>query len=224
MPNKKTFSQLAYSDSSLPTVNDPDHWSKKQSKRFFELVWQGIDLFKQNFPHIDFSKVDEQVERDITQLLEARIQNVMTGEEPFYVQHESYEMETRQPAPAKPPGYDIAFVMRESERLKFPIEAKVLRTDGQVGEYVKDVKEAFIPCIYAPLSFEGSMLGYLLEGTSNKAFKNIGKSLNVELHQHPDFKKRQHKFSEHSRQVPKGKEEIYPSQFRCHHLIFEMTY
>lgn len=221
MPDKKTFSQIAYSN--LPTVNDPDHWSLKLSKRFLELIWQGLDLFKQNFPHIDFTKVDEQIERDITQLLEPRIRKVMTGDEPFYVQHESDEMETRKPAPAKPPSYDIAFILINNERLKFPIEAKVLRTDGQVSEYIKDVNEAFIPCIYAPFSFEGSMLGYLLSGTPQTAFENIEKSLLAELYQHPDFSNRQHKFSEHHRQVPFGKEQIYPGQFRCHHLIFELT-
>lgn len=222
MHNKKTLSQSAFPDSTLQKVSDPHHWSLKQAKRFFQLIWQGIDLFKQNFPNIDFSQADKQLERELNQFIQRRIQNVMSGDEPFWCQLEVFEMETISPGSSRPSQYDIAFVMFENERFMFPFEAKVLRTDGQVSEYVKDINEAFIPCIYAPFSYEGSMIGYLLSGTPQKAFQNIGKSLNTKLHQHPDFKNRQHKFSEHPRQIPEGKEEFYPLQFRCHHLIFEL--
>jgi hypothetical protein len=227
LPNKKTLAQIAYPDSTLPNVNEPDHWSSRQANQFLDLVWKGIDLFMKDFPPIDFTKDVEQVERDITQLLEPRIRRNMSGDEPFYVQHESWEMETRKPAPAMPPSYDIAFVMN-NERLKFPIEAKVLPTDGEVSKYISDVKDAFLTCYYAPFSYEGAMLAYLLSGTTQKAFQNIEKSLNsknstkIKLNRHPKFPSRPHKFSEHDRQVPQGKERNYPTRFRCHHLIFEL--
>lgn len=223
MPKRKTLSQKAYTE--LPVVNDPDHWSLKGSRRFLELVWQGIDLFKNKFPKMDLTGDEKQIERDITGNLEGFIQDALTGEEPFdfefRVQHESWEMES---GDTRPLQYDIAFVIKSNPRLKFPIEAKILRTDGQVSEYVADVEYAFLTCDYAPFSYEGGMLGYLLSGVSEKAFQNIGKSLKTELFQHPDFENRQHKFSEHSRKVPEEKKEIYPSQFRCHHLIFEFSY
>lgn len=220
MPDRITHSQLKYPDEVLPKVNDPNHWSRKHSKDFLQLVWQGIDLFKRDFSNIDLSKVNLQIERSFCKNLELRIRRVMSGEEPFDVQHESWEDENANSQ--RPVQNEIAFIMRENERLSFPIEVKVLKIDGQVSEYVKDVNEAFIPCIYAPFSYEGSMLGYLLSGTPLKAFQKIGKSLATKLHHHPDFKDRPHKFSEHTRQVPQGKEEVYPAQFRCHHLIFEI--
>ena len=223
MLNRKTLSQSAYSDSNLPIVNEPDHWSLNQSKQFLELVWQGIDLFKKNFPNIDFTQADKQLERELNQFIQRRISDVMSGDEPFWCQLEVFEMETISPNSNRPPQYDIAFIVRANERLMFPFEAKVLKTEGQVSEYVKDVNEAFIPCIYAPFSYEGAMLGYLLFGTSQKAFQNIGKSLKTDLKQHPKFPNRPHKFSEHTRQVPKEKEEFYPAKFRCHHLIFELS-
>lgn len=223
MPNKKTLSQFVYPDSTLPNVNEPDHWSLKRANQFLDLVWKGIDLFMKDFPAIDFTKAEEQIERDITQLLQPRILKSMSGDEPFYVQHESWEMETRKPAPAMPPSYDIAFVMTNEERLKFPIEAKVLSTDGNISNYVNDVKNAFLNCYYAPFSYEGAMLGYLISGTVEKAIQNIAKSLKVKLEHHPNFKNRPHKYSDHKRQVPKEKEKYYPADFRCHHLIFELT-
>ncbi len=120
MPDRKTISQIAYPDSILPKLNDPNHWSLKRSKRFFELVWQGVDLLKQNFPSIDFSGDEKQIERDITENLEGFIQDARTGEEPFdiefRVQHESWEMESS--SPARPLQYDIAFVIKNNPRLK----------------------------------------------------------------------------------------------------------
>jgi hypothetical protein len=219
--NKKTLSQLKYPDEVLPKVNDPNHWSKRYSSNFLRLVWQGIDLFSQDFSTLDLSKATLQIERSFCKNLELRIRRVMSGEEPFDVQHESWEDENANSQ--RPSQYEIAFIMRDIERLSFPIEVKVLKTDGQVSEYVKDVNEAFIPCVYAPFSYEGAMLSYLLLGTSQKAFQNIAKSLNSTLKQHPEFPNRPHKFSEHDRQVPQGKEELYPSKFRCHHLIFQLS-
>jgi hypothetical protein len=221
LPDRKTFSQIVYPN--LPDLNDPDHWSLKQSKRFFELVWQALDLLAENFPDIDFTRADNQIERDFTQFVERRIHDVMSTEEPFVAQHEVYEMETILPESNRPPQYDIAFIIREDEKLMFPIEAKVLKTDGQVSKYVKDINDAFLPCIYAPFSYEGAMLGFLLSGKAEKAFENIGNSLNIVLKQHPDFTNRPHKCSDHNRKVPMGKENSYPSKFRCHHLIWNLN-
>lgn len=220
MPDKITHSQLKYPDEVLPKVNDSDHWSLRYSSNFLQLVWQGIDLFRQDFSNLDLSMVNLQVERSFCKQLEKRIRRIMSGDEPFDVQHESWEDENANSK--RPSQNEIAFTMKNIDRLIFPIEVKVLKTDGQVSKYVKDVNEAFIPCIYAPFSYEGAMLGYLLLGTSQEAFQNIGKSLATPLQQHPEFPNRPHKFSEHIRQVPKGKEEFYPVKFRCHHLIFEL--
>ena len=83
------------------------------------LVWKAYDNFREEtIAQVVCSKEDEDLERDITQLFETKIHEVMTGYEPFYVQHESYEHETRRPSLAKPPQYDIAFVLYKYPRVK----------------------------------------------------------------------------------------------------------
>ncbi|TFH51772.1 MAG: hypothetical protein E4G89_01940 [Methanothrix sp.] len=62
---------------------------------------------------------------------------MMDGAEPFFVQHNSYEHESRKAPPAQAPEYDIAFVLYQNERIKWPLEAKVLRTQQGISEYVR---------------------------------------------------------------------------------------
>ncbi|EDX75381.1 hypothetical protein MC7420_1299 [Coleofasciculus chthonoplastes PCC 7420] len=76
-------------------------------------------------------------------------------------------------------------------------------------------------CRYAPFSSAGGMLGYLFSGQSSQAFKNIEDKVPCTLSHHSDFLNRDHKTSEHQRQVPVGKN--YPSYFCCHHLIFHIS-
>lgn len=184
-------------------------------------VWEAYDLLKiEVLSQINVNQAEDELERSITQLLEPRIHRVMTGDEPFYVQHGSYENETRKPPPAQPPEYDIAFVLSGCPRVMWPLEAKVLISDKAVSKYVKDVNNEFIKCRYAPFSKEGGMIGYLFSGDPNITFLNIANSLNCSLYHHPAFPKRPHKTSNHKRKVPKGKP--YPSKFCCHHLILQL--
>lgn len=178
-------------------------------------VWRGYDQMQRDKPSVD----GRDLERSITQLLAPRIDRAMSGDEPFYVQHGPFERETMQPPPAQPPQYDIAFVLCKEERIMWPMEAKVLETSGAVSEYIKDIREQFLTCRYAPFSGEGAMLGYLLSGTADNAFQNISKKMPCELEGHPAFSSRPQKLSSHTRTVPSGK--TYPSKFRCHHLMLE---
>lgn len=161
----------------------------------------------------------QDLERSITQLLAPRIDRAMSGDEPFYVQHGPFERETMQPPPAQPPEYDIAFVLRKEERIMWPMEAKVLETSGTVSEYIKAIREQFLTCRYAPFTGEGSMLGYLLSGTTDETFENIAKKTPCEMKDHPAFSSFPQKLSQHNRNVPMGK--TYPSTFCCHHLILK---
>lgn len=178
-------------------------------------VWQGYAQMQNDKPVSD----GRDLERSITELLEPRIRRAMTGDEPFYVQHGSFERETMLPPPAQPPQNDIAFKLWSDERIMWPMEAKVLKTAGAVSEYIKDIHEQFLTCRYAPFSGEGAMLGYLLLGTADDAFQNIAKKTPCKLTDHPSFKSRPQKLSRHTRIVPSGK--TYPSQFVCHHLLLE---
>ncbi|MCL1471209.1 hypothetical protein [Argonema antarcticum] len=196
-------------------------WNPDAISILIKLVWEGYDLLVSEFlSQINFDGNEEQLERSITQSLERRIRKNMTGDEPFDVQHEVYEIESSQSAQAQPPQYDIAFYLISNERIIWPLEAKVLKTDGAVGEYIKEINENFITCRYAPFSSQGGMLGYLFSGDSNKAFTNIASKVPCTLSEHPDFPNRDHKTSDHQRVVPSGKS--YPAEFRCHHLLLKI--
>lgn len=197
-------------------------WRKDASTLLLELVWQAYDVFwAQVVSKIDTSEADDDLERSITQLFEPKIREVMTGREPFYVQHGPYEEETRQAMPAQPPQYDIAFILYSNPRIMWPIEAKVLRTHGAVAKYVKDIQDQFLTCRYAPFSSEGGMLGYLFSGHPAVAFNNIAEKVPCKLNTHPDFEQRDHRVSYHERTIPPGKK--YSGDFSCHHMILRIT-
>lgn len=184
-------------------------------------VWKAYDNFcAEVFSRVDCSKEDEDLERDVTELFELEIRKVMTGYEPFNVQHGPHERETRANAPAQPPQYDIAFRLVSNPRVMWPLEAKVLRSDGSVAKYITEIEENFLTCRYSPFSSEAAMLAYLLSGDPERAFANIVEKGGWELTPHPGFLDRDHRTSDHEREVPEGKS--YPIQFRCHHLILQL--
>jgi hypothetical protein len=209
-PNTDDFVELA------------KNWRKDAISYLLNLVWEGYNVYhKEVLSQVDLSQTDDQIERTITQDLAIDIHDAMSGFEPFVVQPERFEMEGRQPSPARPKQYDIAFVWRDDRRATLPLEAKILRSDGSVAEYVKEITENYLKCLYAPFSSEAGMLGYLLRGNPQQAFNNIEKSIPCRLSNHPDFANREHKISDHQREVPIDKK--YPSNFRCHHMILEVA-
>jgi hypothetical protein len=186
-----------------------------------EIVWKGYDCFcAETLSQIDYSKDDDDLERDITQLLEPNIHEVMSGYEPFYVQHGPYEYVTRLGGSAQPPQYDIAFKLRCNPRVMWPLEAKVLKTSGSVAAYINEIKSNFMTCRYSPFSDEAAMLGYLLSGDSNTVFSNIADRGGWKLSTHAHFLDRDHRTSDHKRKIPEGKS--YPIKFRCHHLVLQL--
>ncbi len=189
-------------------MSDPAQW-------LLGFIWAAYDCMCSNPPVID----TRDLERSITQLLEPRIHDAMTGDEPFYIQHSSFERETMAPPPAQPPASDLAFVLRADERIMWPLEAKVLETPGTMAEYERDVREQYLTCRYAPFSGSGAMLGYLLSGKAADALDQIAGKLGCTLDAVKEFPSRPHRFSSHRRIVPKGK--AYPINFECHHLILE---
>lgn len=224
MLRRRTISELRFLD--RPKLAVADHWSRDFSTNLLKHVWRGYDLLhREVLSQIDCSQAEDDLERNITELLEPRIRLGMSGDEPFYVQHGPFERETRAPAPAQPPQYDIAFILHDNPRFMWPLEAKVLRTDseGSITQYARDVNKEFLTCRYAPFSKEGAMLGYLLSGDLNEVFRSIEKRVPCKLTHHPEFQRRQHKTSDHTRKIPPGKESVYPLEFRCHHLIMRMA-
>lgn len=197
-------------------------WNQDAIDILFGFVWRGYDLLlAEVLSGIDWTLVGDDIERDVTEQLEPRIRAGMTGYEPFGVQHGRYERESRTPAPAQPPQYDIAFFLRAQPRVSLPLEAKVLHTDQELAAYVRDLREEFLKCRYAPFSAEGAMVAYLLKGAAESVFKKIAEVLPCQLHGHTAFPGRPHRFSEHVRTVGLGK--TYPQRFRCHHLVLHLA-
>lgn len=190
-------------------------WMQSPATRFLGFVWNAYDDTKTNPLQVN----SRDLERSITQALVPRIRDMMTGDEPFYVEHEPYERETMQAPPARPPQPDLAFVFRADIAVMWPVEAKVLETSGRVAKYIRDVKEGFLTCRYAPFSDSGAMLGYLLEGNPVSALVAIEKSLGVKLRSVPEQLSRHERRSHHNRTVPSGKP--YPPTFDCYHLILQ---
>ena len=179
------------------------------------LVWLAYDDMRTSAPPVD----GRDLERSITQLLEPRVREAMTGDEPFFVQHTPYERETMKPPPAQPPEYDMAFVFRADERIMWPIEAKVLKTPRAVADYVRDVQCEFLTYRYSPFSDSGAMLGYLLAGAPHDVFETLADKLACTLHAVPEHPARPNRISHHTRIVPIGKP--YPAAFDCFHLVLE---
>lgn len=219
---RKTISEVRWPDT--PNfVELAKNWRPDAITVLLNLIWQGYDLYQNDvLSKIDLSKADDQLERDITQSLSIYIEQARSGFEPFVIRSEWFESEMRQPSPARPKQYDLAFIWYSppNPRIVWPIEAKVLHSDGSVSEYVKEILDNYLICRYAPFSSEAGMLGYLLKGDCQKAFDNIAISGPFALSNHPDFSNREHRTSDHQRIIPAG--ENYPSNFRCHHLLLKI--
>lgn len=192
-------------------------WMQDQATILLKFAWIAYDSLCSDKPFVD----GRDLERSITQLLEPRINRAMSGDEPFYIQHGSYEHETMAAPPAQPPAYDLAFVLRSEERIMWPIEAKVLETPGATADYERDIRDQFLTCRYSPFSGAGAMIGYLLKGIAHDAFTAIEKGLGAQLSSVPGFDTRPHRVSSHTRNVPVGK--LYPKEFECHHLVMEFA-
>jgi hypothetical protein len=199
-----------------------NEWRKDASTILTSFIWDAYELLKKEvLDQIDSNQNKTELERCITQLLQPRIQQVMTGFEPFYVQHGVYENETRKAPPAQPPQYDIAFILNRNPRIMWPCEAKVLKTDGMIAEYIKNIQNKFLTCYYAPFSSEGAMLGYLFSGSPENVFDNLENKIPCQLLSPIPNPNRPQRYSDHLRQVKIGKS--YPVHFRCQHLILQIT-
>lgn len=192
-------------------------WMKRPDRKLLGLVWAAYERMLVDQPAVD----GRDLERSISQLLEPRVRDAMTGYEPFYIQHGTFERETMAPPPAQPPEYDLAFVWRADERVIWPLEAKVLETPGRLAEYDRDLRLEFLTCRYAPFTASGAMIGYLLSGEPEEALERIAAKVGVALDKVSEDDDRPQRISRHVRQVPAGKP--YSADFDCYHLIFKFS-
>ena len=217
----RTLLDLVWPDQSQSYIELAQRWSDNAVEIMMSATWNGYgDLRADYFHCIDTTQADDELERAVTQLLEPCIRNHLSGDEPYYVQHGCYEFATRQPPPAQPPQYDIAFVLTENRKIMWPVEAKVLRTDGNIAGYVRDVREEFLTGRYAPFVNGAAMVGYLFDGRTVTALTNIERALQCQLVPFRDFDTRVHRVSVHNRQLRNS--EFVSGTFRCHHLIMRL--
>lgn len=202
----------------------PAEWPQQTVPSILHILWQAYDrLFSTKLSQVSIHDADLQLERSVTALLSDEIQDIIHeegGYSSYRVSHERWEMETLDPKSNRPPQYDIAFVWRGHEYLKWPCEAKVLKNEKDTGAYVDDVTDAFIPCVYAPFTNSAAMLGLLIAGDPHQTLKLIGTRLSAAVVQHPPHTNRPHGSTTLFRSVPQGKN--YPSPLILHHLIFNL--
>lgn len=185
------------------SLTQAEEWAKTSAFQILDWTWRAFDALQANvLSGADLTKPLEQLERDLAQLHFGEILSLWAretgGECAYSPRHEHPEFETRSPAPAKPPAYDIAFVVNLNSRIAWPIEAKVLKTPGTLSDYLGDTAK-FENGIAAPLVGEGAQIAYLLTGTADEFFANLATRLSSPLEPVPNFSTRAHRVSSHAR-------------------------
>jgi hypothetical protein len=209
-PDTPSFQQVA------------DRWCQDQSRLLLDLVWQGYDqLLSQDLNQIPFSADDEAKEESLNYLLSLQIDRCKCGDEPFSVVHEVPEQTKRKRGRGKSPCPDIGFALYDYPRTVWPLEAKVLSRDEDVGPYLNEIRTNFLTGRYATFSSEGAMVGYLLGGTPDRTFNAISEQLNQLLVSHPFFAARPHSISRH--QCERSMQTSASQEFACHHLILQIN-
>jgi hypothetical protein len=188
-------------------------WANGITSQVLGWAWRAFDMVRSGaLGSVDLTQPLEQLERDLARHHFVEILNLWKhetdGECAFTPHHEYPELETRSPAPAKPPAYDIAFVWNANRRVAWPIEAKVVPTANTLADYLGDVKK-FTDGIGAPLSGIGAQIAYLLAGATDDFFSNLRGRLSSPLQTLAEFSARAHRVSSHRRKGS-GKE-IYVS-------------
>jgi len=197
-----TLSELAWpiDDESRQQAQE---WANGITSQVLDWTWRAFEVVRAGaLGSVDLTQPLEQVERDLARHHFREI-NILwareTGGECAFTPHHEYpELETRAPAPAKPPAYDIAFVWNANPRIAWPIEAKVVPTAGTLADYLGDVKK-FTDGIAAPLSGIGAQIAYLLTGTTDDFFNNLGARLSLPLQRLTEFSTRAHRVTTHTR-------------------------
>ena len=191
-------------------------WRKDGISQILGYVWGGYDALRTENP----PTLNPTDEVNINLHLAIWINRKTPKKCPFDVQHTPPELSTRLTASRPPPAPDIGFFPHTDLRVMLPLEAKVLKTDGHLSEYLKALRTRFLQCRYAPYSSEGVMIGYLRAGNPDVVFKKLRRRLRTPLEPHPDFQTRPHRVSNHRRTHRRCRN--CPTEFRCHHLVMPM--
>ena len=215
-----------FPDTSPEFVAIADAWPKHAVVEMLTLVWDAFDNLKKspNFKSLDFSKNYAQLERSLTDLHMSEVTLLWkrgSGFESFIPHHEPWEFENLSGRSARPPSGDIGFMMRENRRLRWSVEAKVLKSATDIACYLNDLKK-YLEGKGSPLAIEAALAGYLLAGKPEDFFKTIQAKIGSLLKSIEAFSERAHRVSEHDRDKSKLPKHT-PSQFICNHLVFSLN-
>jgi hypothetical protein len=202
-----------------------NQWSDELIQQLLGLVWDAYDdVHRDVWSRVDWTRDYGDLERSLSEDLARAINGRMDDFLPVHVMHGPSERESRAAPPAQPPEYDIAFQWSDNPLLMWPLEAKVLKSDRDTEDNLKDytetVRDRYLTGYYAPFSNGGAMLGYLKAGDPEIVAGHIATRLGVALVTHTAFPNRCHKTSDHRRTIPVGKD--YPLMFRLHHLVLRL--
>jgi len=221
MTRRAAFREQAWPDDEVFAALALD-WSHSASTQILDWTWRAFDVLRAGpMAQVDFTKPLDQLERDLTDLHFKEIQRLWAGETggtaSFYPAHEIPEFESRQPAPAQPPAYDLGFVLYANPRIIWPIEAKVVWKPSALSAYLADVHDKFIAGIAAPFVGQAAMIGYLLAGEAVEMFARLETELSQRLNHLSAFAARKHRTSFHTRgKSPFGRE---LPDLLLHHLV-----
>lgn len=213
MSSRPTLSELTWPMDD-ESCRQAENWAAGIKNQAFDWTWRAFDALRANvLGRVNLNQPLDQLERDLARLHFSEIQTLWAketgGECAFAPHHEYPELETRSPAPAKPPAYDIAFVWNDNQRVALPIEAKVVPTPGTLAQYLKDTAK-FTRGTAAPFTGEGAQIAYLLTGTTDGFFTKLGNGLMSQLQPLPEFTDRPHRMSSHTRKTA--------PDLRLHHM------
>lgn len=191
-------------------------WQNDGTTRLLRYVWEGYDELCRQKPEALNPRDEVSVNLHLAILIERKKPKNC----PFAFVHTPPELTTRLTSSRPAPAPDFGFLPLNNVRVMFPLEAKVLKSERDLSEYLKALRTRFLQCRYAPHSTEGAMLGFLLAGDTEMAFKNLKRKLRTKLNLHRDFFMRPHRVSEHRRKHRRCKNS--PMQFCCHHLLMPL--
>ena len=227
-------------NSRLPTIFDDlfpdsapefraiaDAWPEHVIVQMLTLVWDGFDQMKRlpNFRQLDFSGDYAQLERSLTDLHmdEITVLYAQDGSkfESFVPKHEAWEFENLRNPRARPSSCDLGFVLLSNRRIRWSVEAKVLRSPTAVADYVGDLQK-YLDGKISPFSVEAALGAYLIAGRPDDLFTTVATCLGREMTPHKQFVGRPHRVSEHERDTALLRDGMPPS-FLCHHLVFSLS-
>ncbi len=191
-------------------------WRSDGVLRLLSYIWAGYDALHSENP----ATLKPSDEVSVNSHLESWIRRKMPKNCPFDIQHTPPELATRLTSSRPAPTPDFGFFPWSDRRAMFPLEAKVLKSEGDLGQYLKALRTRFLQCRYAPHSSEGVMIGYLLAGDTAVVFRKLSGKLRTKLDSHTDFATKPHRVSSHHRTHRRCKNS--PANFRCHHLVLLM--